>query len=50
LYWAVTAPLTAVVLIAYASFEVYIERKHRKQDQELQAAAAISIDSLSKRA
>jgi hypothetical protein len=33
LYWAVAVPVTAVVLLLYAIFQVYVEEKHRREDQ-----------------
>ena len=33
LYWAVALPVTTAVLLLYAIFQVYIEQKHRREDQ-----------------
>lgn len=39
LYWAVTAPLTIVVLIAYLSYAALIKRKHHHEDRKVKDRA-----------
>jgi len=49
LYWAVALPLTVAVLVAYASFQIYVEDKHRKEDRppvrDTAALKVIAIDT-----
>lgn len=35
LYWAVTVPLTAVVLASYIAFRAMLNKRHRREDQKL---------------
>jgi hypothetical protein len=39
LYWAVTAPLTIVVLIAYLSYAAIIKRKYHDEDRKVKDRA-----------
>lgn len=32
LYWAVSIPLTVVVMVCYIAYQWYLERKHRRED------------------
>ncbi|ORY00877.1 hypothetical protein BCR34DRAFT_606119, partial [Clohesyomyces aquaticus] len=35
LYWAVTLPITLAVLAAYAMYQFFVDRKHRREDLSL---------------